>query len=151
MHTWICEKIVQHRLQNGPKSFKIEVWGPLGALWDPSWRPSGTGAITRAQKVEKLRIFGSPRGPKIEKKSIQNHVKKCMIFYIGFGMTFSRSGDDFSPKNLSKIRSPSMVFRPCCWYAECVILNDSTAFLLYFSLFETKFLIWKSYFFACFI
>ena len=82
-------KMVQNRVQNGPKSFKIEVWGSLGALWDPSWRPSGAGATTRAQKVEKCKIFGSPKEPKMEQKAMQNHVKNCMIFYIGFGMTFS--------------------------------------------------------------
>ena len=71
--------MVKNRAQNGPKSFKIEVWGSLGALWEPSWRPSGAGATTRAQKIKKYAIFESPRSSKMDKKSIKNHTKNCNI------------------------------------------------------------------------
>ena len=85
---WNCKKMIQNRIQNGPKSFKIEVWGSLGALWDPSWRPSGAGATTRAQKIQKCKIFGSPRESKMDQKSIQNHIQNCMFFLHRFRNDF---------------------------------------------------------------
>ena len=69
------QKSLQNRPQNSRKFYKIDLWGCLGALWGPSWRQVGAGATTRAQKLEKYEILGSPRGSKMDQKSSQNHVK----------------------------------------------------------------------------
>ena len=76
MDAWICQNLLQNRAQNGPKSFKIDLWGSLDPLWGPTWRPSGAGVRSRAQKVKKYQILGSPRESKMDQKSIQNLIKK---------------------------------------------------------------------------
>ena len=72
--------LFEHRPEEGPKSLKIELWGCLGALWGPSWRQDGARAATRAKLNRKCEILGSPRGAKMEPKSMQILMKKRMIF-----------------------------------------------------------------------
>ena len=133
MDTWICEDLVKNRAQNGPKSFKIEVWGSLGALWEPSWRPSGAGATTRAQKVEKYAIFGSPRSSKMDQKSIQNRIKNYMIFHIEFRTTFSRYWEDFGSQNLSKMRGLRVAFSTSLRICEkCDFERQYSVFAIFF-------------------
>ena len=66
--------------ENGGKYEKIEPWGCLGALWGPSWRQDGARAATRAKLTRKFEILGSPRGAKMEPKSMKIMMKKYMIF-----------------------------------------------------------------------
>ena len=54
MDTWICQNLLQNRAQNGPKSFKIDLWGvswsTLGTLLAPKWRRSETKS-SKSQKI----------------------------------------------------------------------------------------------------
>ena len=125
--------MVQNRAQNGSKSFKIEVWGSLGAVWESSWRPSGAGATTRAQKVKKYKIFGSPRSSKMDQKSIQNLTEFVMIFHVEFGRTFSRYWENFSSQNRSRMRGLRVVFSTSLRICEkCDFKRPSMVFAIFF-------------------
>ena len=99
----IFEKSSKMHAQIVPNSWKIDFWRCLGALWWPSWRQELT-------KLEKYRIFRSPVGSKMEPKSLKNLMKNRVDFCNIFQTTFSRSWEDFSSKNLSKMRSLRVVF-----------------------------------------
>ena len=93
-----------------PNPLKIDLWGSLGWLWGCSWPPSAAGATTRAQKVEKCTILGSPKSSKMNQKPIQNRIKMYIIFHIEFRTTFSRYWEDFGSQNLSKMRGLRVAF-----------------------------------------
>ena len=126
------EKSVQNCSKNRRKYEKIQPWRCLGALWGPSWRQDGARAATRAKLNRKCKILGSPRGAKMEPKSMKILMKKRMIFQSDFETTFFRSWYEFGTKNLCKIEPLRVIFQPCCRYAKSVILNNPPTFLLYF-------------------
>ena len=53
---------------------------------------------------EKCRILGSPRGAKMELKSMKNLTKNRMNFKSDFETTFSRYWAEVGVKNLSEMR-----------------------------------------------
>ena len=96
------QKSDQNRPPNGRKWQKIEPWGCLGALWGASWRQDGARATTRAKIHEKCWTLGSPRGAKMELKSMKNPSKNRMNFKSDFETTFSRSWDEVGAKTSPK-------------------------------------------------
>ena len=103
------EDLLQNRRQDGPKLWKIDLWGCLGGLWGPSWRPGGAGATTRVEKLKKYRILGTPRGEKWTPDRYKIRLNN-FFFHNDFETTFYRSWDDFYSKNLSKLRGLGVVF-----------------------------------------
>ena len=117
-----------------PNPLKISLWGSLGWLWGCSWRPSGAGATSRAQKVETSKILGSPREPKIHQKSILKLMKISRIFHIDFGTTFSWFWDDLFSKNLSKMEGLGGVFSTSLRICEkCDFERPSIVFATFFN------------------
>ena len=116
-----------------PNSRKFDLWSCPGALWAPSWRQDGPRATPRANFNEKYSILGWPLGSKIEPKVIKSLIENRLDFCNDFETVFSRYLVDLSFKNLSKMKSPRVLFSTSLRICEkCDFEQPSNGFAIFF-------------------